>query len=170
MAKIKADDLNKISIWKLSSSELFKNSGLWADISNGGEIFAFISYRYREGYKKYIIIKFPNSSIMQTVYLTDTQCNLGGERFWFLCPDCNKRVGVLYLCELGYFSCRLCLSLVYESQRKNYRKKSYNFLKPFDNYFKANDLSDQLKRFSYRSRPTKKMKKIDKLYANSILF
>lgn len=168
MAKIKADDLNKISIWKLSSSELFKSSGIWADISNDDGIFALISYRYREEYKKYILVRFPNSSIMQTVYLTDTQCNFGSKRYWFLCQNCNKRVGVLYLCALGYFSCRVCLNLTYKSRNRNYRKKDYWLLHRFGNYFKANELSDQLKRFSYAGEPTKKVQRINYLYEHSI--
>lgn len=166
MAKTKADDLNKISIWKLSSSELFKSSGLWADISNDDGIFAYISFR--EGYKKYIIIKFPNSSIMQNVYITSTPCLIGGKRFWFLCPDCNKRVGVLYLSELGYFSCRVCLDLSYKSKNKNYRKKSYIFLKPLDNYLKANALFEKTKRLTYAGQATKTMQKVAKLYRDSI--
>lgn len=168
MAKIKADDLIKLSIWKLSRSGLFKNSGLCVAASNQNDIFAYITFI--AGYKEYIIIKFPNSSIMQTVYITNTPCYIGGKRDWFLCPDCHKQVGVLYLSEMGYFACKGCLNLTYQSKNKNYRKKSYDFLKRFDNYFRANKLTDQLKRFSYKGKSTAKMKKIENLYKNSIFF
>jgi uncharacterized protein YlaI len=31
----------------------------------------------------------------QTIPLRSTRPNFGGVRFWFLCPDCGKRVAVL---------------------------------------------------------------------------
>ena len=51
------------------------------------------------------------------VSLTSTPCYLGGERIWFLCPDCNRRVGVLYV-DGHQVSCRHCLRLTYSCQRE----------------------------------------------------
>ena len=45
-----------------------------------------------------------------------TPCNYGGERTWFSCPDCGKRVAVLYAAG-ARFSCRHCLNLAYSSQQ-----------------------------------------------------
>ncbi len=44
-----------------------------------------------------------------------TPCNYGGQRPWFLCPDCGRRVAILY----GglRFLCRGCSGLRYLSQR-----------------------------------------------------
>ena len=52
------------------------------------------------------------------VYLTSTECHLGGERRWFLCPvdGCWRRVAILYAGDV--FACRGCLQLAYLSQRK----------------------------------------------------
>ena len=52
------------------------------------------------------------------VYLSSTDCNLGGQRRWFLCPaaGCSRRVARLY--GGGIFACRHCYDLVYESQRE----------------------------------------------------
>ena len=58
--------------------------------------------------------------VQETVALSWTACNFGGERPWFICSGagCGRRVAVLY--GLGrYFLCRHCCDLSYESQREN---------------------------------------------------
>lgn len=52
--------------------------------------------------------------VAQTIRLERTPCRFGGERPWFLCPRCGRRVGVLYGHRL--FLCRTCHSLAYASQ------------------------------------------------------
>jgi hypothetical protein len=45
-----------------------------------------------------------------------TGCN--GLRFWFRCPNCKKRVGVLFRHPIGNkIGCRLCLNLEYRKRR-----------------------------------------------------
>ena len=44
-----------------------------------------------------------------------TSCNYGGERAWWLCPCCGRRVALLYSGKV--FSCRQCSGLTYESTR-----------------------------------------------------
>jgi hypothetical protein len=58
--------------------------------------------------------------IEEPVALTWTPCHYGGQRPWFRCPGwgCGRRVAKLYLGG-GYFRCRHCLDLVYESQRED---------------------------------------------------
>jgi hypothetical protein len=53
------------------------------------------------------------------VRIVHTQCNLGGERPWFICPaiGCGRRVAVLY--GGGIFACRHCYQLVYASARED---------------------------------------------------
>jgi len=56
-------------------------------------------------------------SIKEPVQLSRTPCHYGGERVWFLCPDCDRRVAVLY----GHgprFLCRHCQRLPYGSQQE----------------------------------------------------
>ncbi|MBI5557210.1 MAG: hypothetical protein HY885_06185 [Deltaproteobacteria bacterium] len=55
--------------------------------------------------------------VEQTVTITPTPCNYGGERSWFFCPRCWKRVAVLYGAG-KYFLCRHCYQLTYESQQE----------------------------------------------------
>ncbi len=51
----------------------------------------------------------------QTVQLSHSSCNYGGKRAWFLCPKCNRQVGMLYRKPLhSLFYCRLCQNLSYE--------------------------------------------------------
>jgi hypothetical protein len=58
--------------------------------------------------------------VKETVPLTWTACNFGGERLWFICPGagCGRRVALLYG-PGRYFLCRHCCDLSYESQREN---------------------------------------------------
>lgn len=53
--------------------------------------------------------------INNVVSLDRTECHYGGERPWFLCPECVSRVAIIYLGEKG-FACRSCNELTYESQ------------------------------------------------------
>jgi hypothetical protein len=58
------------------------------------------------------------------VGLTQTLCNYGGSRPWFLCPLCGKRVAVIYNRKMD-FSCRHCCDLVYASQKENRIDRQY---------------------------------------------
>lgn len=51
------------------------------------------------------------------VFLAWTDCHLGGERAWFMCPSrgCGRRVAILY--GGAQFACRHCHQLAYSSQR-----------------------------------------------------
>lgn len=53
------------------------------------------------------------------VRITWTPCHLGGERPWFLCPCCGRRVAILYLNRV--FACRHCQRLNYASQQAGKR-------------------------------------------------
>jgi len=42
----------------------------------------------------------------------------GGLRYWFKCPRCSRRVGVVYKHPLsGELGCRICLNLEYRNRR-----------------------------------------------------
>jgi hypothetical protein len=71
-------------------------------------------YRYRIG------LGDEWEDVKETVPLTWTACNFGGERPWFICPrtGCGWRVAVLYG-PRKYFLCRHCYDLSYQSQRDN---------------------------------------------------
>ena len=52
--------------------------------------------------------------IEETVLLSKTRPHFGGERFWFICPGCNKRCAKLF--GGVYFRCRECHGVGYQSQ------------------------------------------------------
>ncbi|WP_160015871.1 hypothetical protein [Pseudomonas sp. 8BK] len=58
------------------------------------------------------------------VTITWTPCHLGGERPWFLCPSCGRRVAKLY--NGGVFACRHCMRLNYPSQQANKGDRALN--------------------------------------------
>lgn len=51
------------------------------------------------------------------VRVTSTPCNLGGVRYWWLCPSCGRRCRVLYAGK--YFVCRKCNSHAYYETQKS---------------------------------------------------
>ncbi|MDX9988646.1 MAG: hypothetical protein RB290_08455 [Thiothrix unzii] len=60
--------------------------------------------------------------------VTATQCNYGGLRYWWVCPDCGRRVGVLYALPWQFktWACRHCHEAVYASSRAGRYKREYN--------------------------------------------
>lgn len=66
------------------------------------------------------------------VNVSKTACNYGGYRYWFNCPNCNKRVGVLYLA--GVFVCRHCIGANYASQLEQ----------PYDMFHKVEKIRHRL--------------------------
>ena len=46
-------------------------------------------------------------------------CNLGGQRSYLLCPECNKKRSLIYMDNSSRWACRECLGLAYRSQRLN---------------------------------------------------
>lgn len=54
------------------------------------------------------------------VHLVSTPTRFSGERLWFSCPGCKRRVRKLYLPPYEtYFLCRACHELTYRSQKKS---------------------------------------------------
>lgn len=54
----------------------------------------------------------------ERVRLDTTACHYGGERWWFLCPQCHTRRAVLFSAG-GVFACRTCHDLAYSSTRED---------------------------------------------------
>lgn len=54
----------------------------------------------------------------QTVSLTSSPGQFGGQRLWLSCPDCQRRCGKLYQHPVSQeIACRLCLALKYRKSR-----------------------------------------------------
>jgi len=54
----------------------------------------------------------------QRVPTQSSPCHLGGQRHWFTCPRCSRRVAVLYA-PGRYFACRQCGGLCYATQKES---------------------------------------------------
>lgn len=93
------------------------------------------------------------------VMLSPTNCNYGGRRWWFTCPNknCGKRVAKLYLYN-KYFVCRKCADLTYETCQKS----GSNFLlgKIFNLEEKFEKLYAKTKMFYRKNKITKNAEKI----------
>ncbi len=69
-----------------------------------------LSYKFRISGSEWQDVEY-------TVTITYTNCNYGGRRPWFICPNCNKRVAKLYS-DGPRFLCRHCYRLAYTSQKE----------------------------------------------------
>lgn len=61
----------------------------------------------------------------QWVQTQTSPCHLGGQRHWFTCPRCSKRVALLYA-PGRYFACRQCGGLGYRTQKKSLGDRASN--------------------------------------------
>jgi hypothetical protein len=88
-------------------------------------------------HKDHLILEYTHNktdAVKQRVSITWTPCNYGGKRVWFVCPNCGKRVAVLYLGG-KYFGCRICCNLTYQSCNETALDRGYR---------KANDLRERI--------------------------
>lgn len=64
--------------------------------------------------------KTAEETVDLVVKLETTSPYFGGVRYWFICENCQRRSGKLYLpTGENHFRCRLCHRLVYEAQRES---------------------------------------------------
>jgi len=69
------------------------------------------------------LLRLQNNRIgFSEIALTRTPANLGGYRYWFLCPYCSRRVVRLYLPpDARDFKCRTCHDLTYTSCQESHK-------------------------------------------------
>ncbi len=71
-----------------------------------------LKYSFQEPNKGWVPVE-------QTIPISRTSCNYGGERAWLHCPLCQSRVAILYM-VYGVFQCRHCHNVPYSSQQEGY--------------------------------------------------
>ena len=76
-------------------------------------------------------------------------CNIGGNRFFFLCNNCRARVTALYLVQ-GYFACRHCHGLVYRECREHGN--------PLELLHRSRDMKVRAKRLKENGHPRKALR------------
>jgi hypothetical protein len=135
MAKDTVEDSKPLDAWKLAREGWFTPGKVcisrW---TRGDAVTGTVSFQAMDG-----AIRFRYT---QTDYWTDiershdyvvevirTPATVGGERVWFLCPRCYRRVRMLYLPpNAGRFACRHCHNLAYSSQHQSRRYRAIDRL------------------------------------------
>lgn len=90
--------------------------------SKFGEMTGSINYKC---FRNFLLLIYSYSvdgrdeeTVTQEIPFDRTPCNFGGERLWFICPQCERRIDVL--CANGIkFYCRHCYRLPYTCQHEN---------------------------------------------------
>ena len=90
----------------------------------GGRVTIGPSFRFRQITRMELArftvrLHFNGRASSQSIRVSWTRLHFGGERPWFHCSFCEKRVAKLY-CGLGCYYCRACVgSPIYASQAKS---------------------------------------------------
>jgi hypothetical protein len=172
-AKTTVEEATKLSIFKLKEFGLLKgccySTLTWTRSLSGHKNSIGIVVNTNELYAKVNYINTNHHTDEKTDYdykiqLATSRCNLGGVRYWFICPlrDCGRRTGTLFICSGGnYFGCRHCYDLAYESQHEPHcgRFAAMGAVLKADRQIE--ELHNKIKRWSYAGRPTKKARKIE---------
>lgn len=118
------DEMRSIDVRRWSREGMLRPGyrGGWRWSVNGREIASIrmraeadrviLTYRHRSGGGDWRDEEYP-------VFLQRTACHLGGARPWFICPavGCRRRVAILY--GGGFFACRRCHRLAYDSTHED---------------------------------------------------
>jgi hypothetical protein len=95
-------------------------SGLWAWTWTTGEKSSIGMNAHDHGVTLRFTVRTNGGepeTIAQNIPVQWEACRFGGERPWWLCPLCGRRIAVLY--GRRAFACRDCNRLTYASQREN---------------------------------------------------
>ncbi len=117
--KSETGDAMPLDIRKIASKNLLVsgNSFGWKWLVNDHQV-AGISIRVdSESMALSYRIQSTGEVVEQLVRTQTTPCHLGGQRHWFTCPRCSKRVALLYA-PGRYFACRTCGGLGYATQKE----------------------------------------------------
>ncbi len=183
MSKTEADDCKKIEIWWLLR-DIKEKGGYkyttvsWGENGSRGSISIQVSVWDEEKYARFIYTQTDNSTgekkdFDYKVPIVETPCHLGGTRYWFKCSlyksgqYCGRRVGVLYK-DGDWFGCRHCYDLTYSSRKNNNKYRYYPMFRVLELDAEIDKAYAKAKRYTYRGKPTKKRRKIEKLSAEAM--
>jgi hypothetical protein len=118
--KAETSDSMPLDIRKITRKGLLVpgSSFSWQWLVNDRQV-AGISIRvdFNQGMVFSYRMKSTGEVVEQRVQTQTSACHLGGQRHWFTCPRCSKRVAVLYAPD-RYFACRQCGGLGYATQKE----------------------------------------------------
>jgi hypothetical protein len=113
--RLTCEDLHRLDVRELARDGFLNGAGTitW---TRGDRVTGRITIR-GDGQIVTLAYVIDGQAIEEQVRLSQTHVHLGGHRSWFLCPGCDRRVGILYGARL--FRCRYCHDLRYASQRES---------------------------------------------------
>jgi hypothetical protein len=106
-----ADDLVRVDVRELHQVDLFEEPDRGrVRIAEALRGFTF------DGRQLTLDVPMDGGTRRLTIQITWTRCHFGGQRPWFQCGQCARRVAVLFVLH-RQFECRLCANVSYRSQR-----------------------------------------------------
>ena len=72
-----------------------------------------------------VLVELRHQAVPQSIRVSWTRCQFGGDRPWLHCPHCDRRVARLFK-GFGGYGCRTCCgNPIYESQRRSTKARAY---------------------------------------------
>src|SRR5664280_169507 len=120
LTKTTAENCHKVDANSLARWEFFKPGGRneVSSWSGGRNETGSVGIRTSIDNKRAICV-FQYNCKEITVNLSWFSPGYGGRRYFFICPECGKRMRTLFF-KKSKIACRLCHNLTYESSNHNY--------------------------------------------------
>lgn len=120
MSKRSTDHMHTLDIRKIARAGLLTpgNNFSWSWTRGGRQTASISIFAGGDSVTLDYRVKQPDGTwqpMNYAVRLDRTSCNYGGQRIWWLCPHCSRRVAVLW--GGRKYACRHCHDLAYESTR-----------------------------------------------------
>lgn len=166
----------KLKEWKLLQYDNCYTTIKWTRSLSGKESSVGLHVYAGQRDEPYISLQYTQTSrsgepkeYLYNILMDKTTCNYGGQRFWFICPlskngvYCGRRVAKLYKGNGDYFGCRHCYNLSYESRNETRigRFGQLGYLMKAEKQYE--ELYESIKRWTWRGKPTRKVRKLEKL-------
>lgn len=136
--KTTVEECLTLNIEEFTSGDLLRPTTSFVRWCRGGAETAYLNYSLRDiglerGQPVYILTlhsplirRGQRIPVSQNIPLVTTQLYSRGKRYWFLCPNCKRRVGRLHLpYGRSYFFCWRCYDLTYMSCQESHKFDSF---------------------------------------------
>jgi hypothetical protein len=167
-AKITVEECPRISINDIKKSNQLRHGDMtkinWPKL--GISLTVAISIKNSTPRAAFLINRLPYSTGMKPLSIAKTRllstpCHFGGERYWFSCYSCSKRVGIVYFPPgAPFFLCRHCCNLSYQSRNTSGKRGKWAHLEAM---FAMDDAEEAVKNKFYAGKPTRRYRKYLKL-------
>ncbi len=91
----------------------------WTDRGGYVASISYVAERAAYGLQVRLVYRYNGEPVDDAIRVTTTQPNYGGRRFWWLCPRCFRRVGVLFA-PGSRWRCRTCHRITYTSSNESH--------------------------------------------------